>query len=138
MKIVAEDDDDKVVSDLIEAGSAITGALAGAAMGILGGPPGMVAGAVVGSALSVGLKRVGRERRRRALGPKEELRLGATLTYAVAAAKARLDRGEHLRADRFFEDRVDQGDRSVADEVIEGVLMTAERDAPNSETADTS
>ena len=126
--MVPDDDDNKVVSDLIEAGSSITGALAGAAVGVVGGPPGMVAGAVVGGGLSVGLKRIGKELRRRALGPREELRLGASLTYAVTAAKARLDRGEQLRTDGFFEVRHEPGDRSVADEVIEGVLTSAERD----------
>jgi hypothetical protein len=123
------DEESAAVSDLIEAGSAMTGALAGAAIGLVGGPPGAVAGAALGGGLAVGLKRIGLEVRKRLLGPREAARIGATLTYAITAAQERLDSGEALRADGFFAaDPTASAGRSAAEEAIEGVLIASQRE----------
>jgi hypothetical protein len=119
-------EESKATADLIEAGSGITGALAGAAIGALGGPAGMAAGAIAGPALATAIKRVGLEFRARHLGPRSNARVGAVFAFAVQAVQERLDRGDRARADGFFERQVDG--RSKADEIIEAVCLAAERD----------
>jgi hypothetical protein len=111
------------VKQLIEDGANVSGAAAGAAIGLVGGPMGVVVGAASGSVIASVLTRVGSEIQRRVTGPREHIRIGAVAGYAGAAIVKRLDRGEQLRNDDFFEKSDDSP--SKADEILEGVLLKA-------------
>ncbi|MFP3466055.1 hypothetical protein [Leifsonia sp. SIMBA_070] len=93
---------------------AIVGAgVAGAMSGLLGDP---VAGAVAGESFA----QIGNELARRALSPRQEERVGAVLVMAAGGVMANQALGMELRTDGFFD-----GERSDADEVVEGVLIAA-------------
>lgn len=112
---------------LVELGTEIAGGVAGAAVGfITAGPPGALAGGAGGPIFTHALKRLAADVRRRLLGPREERRIGAVLAYAIEATQARLDAGETVREDGFFD--ASFGDRPAAEEVAEGVLLSAQRE----------
>lgn len=115
-----------LATELISSGAEITGAAAGAAIGLIGGPVGIVGGAAAGAAIGRVLAKVGAEVQRRVLGPREHLRMGAVAGFAGAIIKSQLEAGRQLRNDGFFES--DATGRSKADELFEGVLQKA-RDA---------
>ncbi len=69
----------------------------------IGGPPGALIGAATGPAMSHTLRRIGTEVSRRLLSPREENRLGTVFLLTAAETKARLDGGEQVRQDSFFE-----------------------------------
>lgn len=113
-------DEDKAV-ELIEGGSEIAGALTGAAIGLIAGPPGAVAGGAAGVIVARGLKRVGAEVGRRWLSPRQQVRVGAGFAFAVARIRERLSAGDAIRSDGFF--NAPGGPRSNAEELLEGVLL---------------
>jgi hypothetical protein len=57
---------------------------------------------------------------------RETKRIGATLTFAAAKIKERLDSGQNLRSDGFFDE--DASNRAPADEIAEGVVIAAQRE----------
>jgi hypothetical protein len=113
-----------LAAELIEGGSDLAGATAGAAIGLLGGPAGALGGAAAGVVVTRVLKRVGADIKQRILGPREEVRIGAATAYATVAIDGALRSGEIPRQDGFFEPNED-GDRPAAEEVLEGVLIRA-------------
>jgi hypothetical protein len=115
------DEKGRATTELIEGGSEIAGAVVGGALGFIGGPPGVYAGAVGGVLVTRTLKRVGQEVRRRLLGPRQEVRVGAAFAFAADEIRQRLDRGDGLREDGWFE----SDGRAQADELLEGVLLNA-------------
>ncbi len=108
---------------MIEGGSEIAGAAVGGALGLLGGPPGVAAGAVGGVLVTRALKRIGAELQLRLLGPRQEVRVGATFAFAATEISERLERGDHERHDGWF-DGGGEG-RPHAEELLEGVLLNA-------------
>lgn len=125
-EVVEGQDDQKLALELVEGGSEIAGAASGAAIGLLGGPGGAIGGAVAGVALTRVLKRVDADLKRRLLGPREEVRIGAAAAFAAATISQLLEAGHAPRQDGFFESHDDE--RPAAEEVLEGVLLKA-RDA---------
>ncbi len=124
---LSREQDEKVL-DIVETGTDITGATAGAAVGLLiGGPPGALVGAAAGPAVSRTLRGLAVEFRERVLGPREEVRVGAAINFASAKIKEKLENGEQPRQDDFFTDA--QDDRATAKEVFEGVVLAAQREA---------
>jgi hypothetical protein len=116
------------VKDIVETGTDIAGATTGAAIGLLvGGPPGALAGAAAGPAAARTLRGLAVEFRERVLGHREEVRVGAAISFASAKIKEKLDNGERPRQDGFFTD--EQDNRSTAKEVFEGVVLAAQREA---------
>lgn len=110
--------------ELIESGSELSGAMAGAAIGLIGGPPGALAGAAAGVALTHTFRWVGSELRQRVLGPREEVRVGGAYAIALARIDERIHEGEPLRPG-FAEEQSKR--RSVAEELLEGTLLMAAR-----------
>lgn len=111
---------------LVEHGSEIVGGAGGAGVGLLlGGPPGAVVGGATGPILVATLRRAGSELAKRFLGPREQIRAGAALLWAATKAQENLDTGAGPRTDGFFAERPDG--RSAADELVEGVLLVAQR-----------
>lgn len=115
------------INELVSAADDILGSTIGAGLGLaLGGPPGSVVGAAAGPAMSHTLKKVGREVARRMLSRREQSRIGTVFVLAAKETRARLDAGEQVRADGFFDANAQQ--RSTAEEITEGVFLAAQRE----------
>jgi hypothetical protein len=110
-------------SPAVKTGSELIGAMTGGALGSIAGPPGILAGAAGGVVASRVFSRVGTEFERRVFGPRQRVRVG--LAYEVAAERIKLciDSGGTPRQDGFFD--LSATDRSVAEELLEGVLIQA-------------
>ena len=99
----------------------------GAAIGLLGGPPGAILGGFVGGAFSTAVKKLGVEMVNRSMGPREQARVGAVCALGAAEIVERINAGETLREDGFFEEG--EAGRSDAEEVWEGLLSKCQREA---------
>jgi hypothetical protein len=110
-------------TELIEGGADLAGASIGAAVGLIGGPELVVGGAAAGIVASRMFRRMGSELQQRLLGPRQRVRVGATLAVAAQMISTRLEAGEAPRSDDFFE--ASSAGRSAAEEVLEGVLQAA-------------
>lgn len=115
-----------VITDLIETGSEISGSVSGALLGLaLLGPPGAVAGAAFSPLVTKVLKVVGLEVRERLMGPREKIRIGAAYAFAIDRIVDSGRQGKSIRTDGFFESNMNY--RSTAEEVLEGVLLAAQK-----------
>ncbi len=111
------DEDQKVVA-LIKHGGGIVGGAAGGLIGFLaGGPIGAVFGGALGAALQSGASDVAD----RVLSHREQMRVGATMWYALEFIRERLERGDRPREDGFL--RQDETGRYPAEEIFEGALL---------------
>jgi len=116
----------RTIEDLVRAGSGLIGASTGAALGALaGGPEGAIIGAAAGSLFASGVSAVANEVKERLLGPREIQRIGAALVAAVQHYEKAIAEGRTPREDGFFD--VANG-RAAAEEVIEAVLLVAQRE----------
>ena len=91
--------EDERVLTLIKRGGAIGGAATGSVVGFLAGGP---IGAAVGGALGATLQTVATEIVNRELSRREEVRVGATTSYAIDFIHERLERSDRPREDKFF------------------------------------
>ncbi|MEX2622954.1 MAG: hypothetical protein WD651_04450 [Acidimicrobiia bacterium] len=114
------------LEELLKTGAEVAGATAGAAIGLVGGPAGVLAGAASGPLVGRALLHVAQELRSRFLGHREEVRIGATLAYAIDTIESRRAQGERLREDGFFDS--DSQSRNDAEEVVEATLLAAQRE----------
>lgn len=71
------DDETRRVTLLIESGAELAGASIGAAVGLVGGPPGAIGGAAVGVTATRLLRRLGADIQQRLLAPRQRMRAGA-------------------------------------------------------------
>lgn len=118
--------DQKGIVELLGAGSEIVGGVAGAAVGLMvAGPAGGIAGGGIGPGITYALKKLGNEVYRRFLAPREQQRIGGVIAFGVKRIKEKLDSGEKVRADDFFDSQTES--RSAAEEVYEGVILAAQR-----------
>lgn len=101
------------IRDIIESSLVVVGAGAGTALG----------GTWAGAALSESARRIGLEVYDRLLVWRQRVRVGATLGYWAADGAALTATGAVPRRDGFFE--ADTNGRSAADELAEGVLLSA-------------
>lgn len=116
------DKQEKAAIRLLKIGSGALGGLAGSAVGLFfGGPEGAIAGGASGAALKEVLSTVG-EIGLRQLSRREEIRIGTAAISAGNTIALRLEAGEELRSDGFFEYE-DEGSRSSGHEIFEGVLL---------------
>lgn len=125
---------------LLAHGADVTGASTGAAIGLLGGPVGALSGAVIGTLMQKVLLRLGSEFEQRHLGPREKARVAGALYYALDDIEERLRPSAELHDDEFFEEELlrprEDGffeadaatGRARADELLEAVLVRAQRD----------
>ena len=107
-------------------GSGANTATSGALALLVGGPEGLAIGGVLGKGVEIALNKVGQEISARQLAPREETRVGAAFAYAAAEINRRLEEGDTLRNDGFFDKK--QGDRSDAEELAEAVLLKVQRE----------
>ena len=115
------------IQQLINHGTEIASGAAGAALGLLiGGPVGAVVGGAGGPMAAITLRSIGQEILARQLGPREKVRVGAAFAIAAADIRQRIENGESVRTDGFFDEK--QTGRSDAKEVAESVLLKAQRE----------
>jgi hypothetical protein len=115
------------IRKLIDTGAEIAGGAVGGALGFLaGGPVGAAALGAGGAAAAKALKHVGSEACERLLGPRERVRVGGVLAVAAAEINERLNNGEPLRDDDFFQEK--RPGRSDAEEVAESILLKSQRE----------
>lgn len=94
----------------------------GAGVGLfLAGPPGAVGGAVAGPLVASVL----RDLAHRILSHREDARVGGAVLAGVARLQERFDAGDQVRNDDFLASM--PGRRSDGEEIIEGVLLAAQR-----------
>lgn len=124
---VEEDPKESGLRRLISTGSEIAGGAVGGALGFLfGGPAGAALGGAGGAAAAAALKHIGEEASERLLGPREQIRVGGVLALATEEVKERLEQGEQLRTDGFFDQN--ESGRSGAEEIAESVLLKSQRE----------
>jgi hypothetical protein len=111
--------------DLLETGAEIVGAMTGGALGLIGGPVGVAAGAVGGVIVARTLRQVGAELSERMFGRQRE-RVGATYSVLASDIAQRLDLGELPRDDGFLTE--DGSHNSPAARLLEGTLLAAAND----------
>ena len=129
---MSEDSDNKterndLVHGLINNGIEIAGSAVGGALGFLA--TGAIGAAVLGAGGAVAaraLKHIGEEVSERILGPREKVRVGGVLAIAASEIKDRIDNGERVRTDDFFDEK--PLGRSDAEEVIENILLKSQRE----------
>jgi len=122
-----ERDNSEAIDEVIATTGDVVGGTVAAIIGMLvAGPPGAIGGAVGGPVISRSLQRVAHEVKHRLLGPREEIRIDATLRVAATRIKDNFASGQALRDDDFFQG--DTRERSAADEIFEGVLLAAQRE----------
>jgi len=112
------------LSGLFRAGAGIACSASGTALGLLLGGP-------VGAAAGGALEWVGLEFQNRFLVPRERARVGAVLAFAIERLDTLTRAGEKIREDGFFLDEVAG---SAGAEIIEGVLLAAQRDQGEKKT----
>lgn len=113
--------------ELINNGSEIAGAFIGAALGFVAtGPVGAGLGGAGGFLAAKALRRVGNEVSGRILGPRERVRIGGVLAIAASEIKSRMENGERIRTDGFFDEK--ESGRSDGEEVAENVLLKSQRE----------
>jgi len=106
---------------LIAAGSDITGNVAGATIGLLAaGPIGAVFGAASGPVVARVINKICTEIYDRQISKRQISRAGATAGFAIMQIKERLDAGDEIRNDGFFDEKES---RSSAEEILEGVMI---------------
>jgi len=124
-----EGDSDDALSHLLGLGNELVSGVAGAAAGLsIAGPPGAFAGAVGGPVLKRVLDAVAGEIARWRLGPRELQRTGAVFRLTLGEIQRELDSGRGVRQDNFFSLGSAGVGRTSADEVLEALLLAAQRD----------
>jgi hypothetical protein len=115
-------DDDSRAKTFLTMGAEVLGesAAAGAIGFFFGGPIGAAAGAAT-PVVAAPLKRIVGELAGRLLSHREKRRVASAAFLAASQIKARLERGDALRTDGFFD--ADTTGRPAADELLEGVLL---------------
>lgn len=118
-------DDKSIIPEIIQTGYEVGGNVGSAIIGgLLAGPAGIVIGAASGPILTKLFTKVGAELKERYLGNREESRVGFTYATGYHKLKSRLEAGDELREDDFFE--LNETNRSPAEEILEGVLRSAQ------------
>ena len=111
------------IKSLLSLGGDIAGAATGEAIGFL---TGNVQGAAFGGAWGIIIARSISEIANRLLSNREKVRVGATADFALTKIKFRLDAGDSIRDDGFFDEKAQK--RSDAEEIFEGVLLKAKNE----------
>ena len=109
-------DKDKLI-EFLKKGSEISGGAIGGAIGLIGGP----IGAIAGGSLGVLSAQLINEVIVRSFSAREQVRIAATSTFLFNGVAKRLQRGDKIRDDDFFDRKT--YDRSNAEELFEGTLL---------------
>lgn len=106
--------------EIVAAASEVAGSIVGASLGVIfAGPAGAIGGAIIGPVATKVLSRTCLDVYDRITG-RGAARATAAAAFAVSEIKARIEAGEQLRNDGFFDASTS---RSEADEILEGVML---------------
>ena len=120
-------DEHSGIRRLINTGAEIAGGAVGGALGFLAsGPVGAALLGAGGAAAAAALKHIGEEASERLLGPREQVRVGGVLAIAAGQIQQRLEQGEAVRTDGFFDEKA--SGRSDGEEVAESILLKSQRE----------
>jgi hypothetical protein len=120
-------DEHNRIRKLITTGAEIAGGAVGGALGFLaGGPVGAAVLGAGGAAAAAALRHIGEEASERLLSLREQVRVGGVLAIAAGEIRQRVDQGEAIRTDGFFDQKA--SGRSDAEEVAESVLLKSQRE----------
>lgn len=108
--------DKEILKGYLEKGTDIAGGAVGGAIGLIGGPAGAILGGSLGVAISIGVK----DFINRQLSNRQEVRVAASTVFALNEIRKRVEHGEIVRSDNFFDNSTG---RSSAEELFEGVLL---------------
>ena len=123
-----ENKEDKIIDKVTEYGGAAASAAVGAGVGLLAaGPAGAVIGSLAGTLIENVVKKIGEEIKERKLSKSENKKVGSVYALASENIAQKLSAGKTLRSDDFFVESKD--DRSTAEEILEGTLFAAQREA---------
>ena len=124
---MVEQNRNRAVRALVNSGTELAGGAVAGALGFLAaGPAGAAAFGAAGITASRLLEHVGQEVSDRLLSAREKQRVGGVIAVAAADIRQRLEAGEHLRADGFF--NCEALGRSAADEVAESIVLKVQRE----------
>jgi len=129
---------DEGIRRLVKIGSEMTGEASATAIGfLLAGPEGGVLGAAAAPLLIRVIKKIGNDIAGRFLSEREQIRIGGVIIYATIKLAENFAAGKMPRNDGFFE-KPSEGhvacieiplvERPVAEEILEGVLLAAQRE----------
>ena len=106
----------------------IVGSGIGGVLGFLAGDPITATfGSIGGTVAAMALKNIGQEFSERQLSPQENYRVGKVLAIATFEIHQRLENGENLRNDGFFDEK--PAGRSDAEEVAESIMLKCQRES---------
>lgn len=121
------DEKNKNLESILLLGIEILGPTASSLAGFMtGGPMGAVIGGGGGVILSKALIYLAGEVAGRTLSDREKVRIGAVMGYSILKIEERIKKGEIIRSDNFF--NKDYSNRSDADEIYEGIIISAQRE----------
>lgn len=126
-EVTGDEKKNQRIRDLFDAGAEIAGGAAAGALVFLAGDP--VGAAVLGAGGAAAVKaliHIGDVVSERVLGPREKVRVGAVLAIAAALIEERINNGEPLRDDGFFQEKL--SGRSDAEEIIESIVLKSQRE----------
>ena len=114
-----------IIQLINNSGEIASSVVVGVAVGFLSGDPiiGIVSG-VSSKTLELTFRWIGNELSDRMIGPREKVRAGAVTAFAMADIRDRLESGENLRDDGFFNKK--DASRSDAGEILESVVLKAQ------------
>lgn len=119
--------EDKLITELVETGAELSGSIGGSVIGaLIAGVPGAIVGGVFGPVITKSFKAIGLEIKKRVMGDREAIRIGAGYTFALSKIKQKIDAGEKPREDGYFEAK--DGKRAVSEEILEGALLIAQKE----------
>lgn len=125
-----ENKENKLITELIKTGLPILAEIAEATVRevlALTGPAGIIIRVTAGPVITKLFEKIGVEIKHRYLGKREEARIGATFALAVRKIIIKLENGETIRDDdEFFSSETKN--RPAAEEIVEGVLLSAQRE----------
>ena len=105
----------------------IVGSGIGGVLGFLAGDPiAATFGSIGGTVAAMVLKHIGQDFSERQLSPQENYRVGKVLAIAAFEIHQRLENGENLRNDGFFDEK--PTGRSDAEEIAEAIMLKCQRE----------
>lgn len=117
----------ETIKIIIETGSEISGGIGGAVIGgLIAGPAGAIVGGASGPIITKVFKSLGEEVRKRTIGKREEIRIGAVYAFAINKIRQNESSGLLLRKDSFF--NYSDNNRSSSEEILEGVIISSQRE----------
>jgi hypothetical protein len=120
-------ENNETIKNIIETGSEISGGIGGAVIGgLVAGPAGLIVGGVSGPIITRIFKSLGEEVRKRTIGKREAIRIGAIYAFAINKITENEAGGLSLRTDSFFNEF--NNNRSSSEEVLEGVVISSQRE----------